>query len=620
MADIKLSNRLSLLVIAITVIMGFTLSAFRLYTNYDKSIQRIDDTVLSHLRETEGIAADAIFKLDEPISQSLVDGSTANPYIIRSQLYADDGELLAESTASSRDDVWRPMGLPNRVINHPVLISDLGEQSSGNHAIEVDYEAGLADFYEQALANAAVDFLLIAIVSLIIYLISLFYVAQPVAQLAAEVDSLSPGEKPIKPSLSERSDELGSLAKNTYNYMLQSYYFANRLQEEQNERLELEEKLRHSQKMDAIGQLAGGVAHDFNNIMTVIMGNANLAQNFLTQGNTERIQKSLDAIVLSSERAAKLTNQLLVFSRKDVSEPKPLMCDMLIERSSKMLERLISEEMNITYSLNPVKPILADDNQIDLILINLTVNARDAMPDGGNITITCDIVDGEDDNYKAVLNNESGEFVHIQVKDSGTGIDADIVERVFDPFFTTKPVGKGTGLGLSTVYGIITKWNGYISIDSEVGEGTTVNIYFPVADVEYESKSQANDDDATHYHFSGRVLICEDDENVRNYLVDLLSTTDFEIISMDNPLDAVDFYEEDSDFELLITDIIMPGINGKELSDKLNQIKPIPSIFVSGYSENVFSDKGIITDDITFIQKPFTQEKLFKAVDEKLNS
>ncbi|MEL0068933.1 MAG: histidine kinase dimerization/phospho-acceptor domain-containing protein, partial [Gammaproteobacteria bacterium] len=346
----------------------------------NKSIERIDDTVLSHLRETEGIAADAIFKLDEPISQSLVDGSTANPYIIRSQLYADDGELLAESTAPSRDDVWRPMGLSNRVINHPVLITDLGEQSSGNHAIEVDYEAGLADFYEQALANATVDFLLIAIVSLVIYLISLFYVAQPVAQLAAEVDSLSPGEKPIKPSLSERSDELGSLAKNTYNFMLQSYHFANRLQEEQNERLELEEKLRHSQKMDAIGQLAGGVAHDFNNIMTVIMGNANLAQNFLTQGNTERIQKSLDAIVLSSERAAKLTSQLLVFSRKDVSEPKPLMCDELIERSSKMLERLISEEMNITYSLNPVKPILADENQVDLILINLTVNARDAMP------------------------------------------------------------------------------------------------------------------------------------------------------------------------------------------------------------------------------------------------
>ena len=622
MADIKLSNRLSLVVIMITVILGLSLSLFRLWNNFDATVTRIDETVESHLRETQGIAEDAIFKLDEPISQSLVEGSTANPYIIRSELYADDGEKLASSEVPPPDNVWRPLGLPNRIINHPIPINDLGEENTGKHVIVIDYEAGLTEieFWEQAWLNAFVDFLLIATVSLIIYLISLYYVAEPVSKLASEVDSVAPGENPDKPSLYDRADELGSPAKNTYNYMLQSYEFAQRLREEQNERIELEEKLRHSQKMDAIGQLAGGVAHDFNNIMTVIMGNANLAQTFLNQGHTDRIEKALDAIVQSSERAAKLTNQLLVFSRKDVSEATPILCHELIQNSSKMLERLISEEMHIRYDLQPVYPIIADENQIDLILINLTVNARDAMPDGGDIIISCRNIDCSDESCRKVVNCDDGEFVHLQVTDTGTGIDREIVDRVFDPFFTTKPVGKGTGLGLSTVYGIITKWDGHIAIESEVGIGTTINVYFPVSNVKMEKKSEAEYIPKQDYNFSGRVLICEDDINVRTYLEDLISTTDFEMTSMDNPMKALEAYEENPNFDLLITDIIMPGMNGKELSDALNKIKPVPSIFVSGYSENVFSDKGIITDDITFIQKPFTKEKLFKAIEEKLDN
>jgi signal transduction histidine kinase len=453
---------------------------------------------------------------------------------------------------------------------------------------------------------------------LIIYLISLFYIAQPVSVLAAEVDSLAPGERPSKPSLYNRNDELGSLARNTYEYMVKSHEFAARLQNEQMERLELEEKLRHSQKMDAIGQLAGGIAHDFNNIMTVIMGNANLAQTFLAQGKTERIEKSLNAIVESSERAAKLTNQLLVFSRKDLSEPVSVVCDELIKNSAKMLERLISEEMHISYDLKPVKPILADESQIDLILINLTVNARDAMPTGGDIKITCENTTLSGKQLNMISTCPEGEYVHISISDNGVGIDADLLERVFDPFFTTKPVGKGTGLGLSTVYGIITKWDGCINIESKVGKGTTVHIYFPVSNVSNTPKIVEEVPEQADYNFSGKVLVCEDDDNVRSYIVDLLSTTDFEIISVANPLDAVDIYRNHEDIILLITDIIMPGMNGRELADELNSIRKVPAIFVSGYSENVFDDKGIITDDITFIQKPFTQEKLFSAVKETL--
>jgi CheY-like chemotaxis protein len=370
--------------------------------------------------------------------------------------------------------------------------------------------------------------------------------------------------------------------------------------------------------MDAIGQLAGGIAHDFNNIMTVIMGNANLAQTFLAQGKTERIEKSLNAIVESSERAAKLTNQLLVFSRKDLSEPVSVVCDELIKNSAKMLERLISEEMHISYDLKPVKPILADESQIDLILINLTVNARDAMPTGGDIKITCENTTLSGKQLNMISTCPEGEYVHISISDNGVGIDADLLERVFDPFFTTKPVGKGTGLGLSTVYGIITKWDGCINIESKVGKGTTVHIYFPVSNVSNTPKIVEEVPEQADYNFSGKVLVCEDDDNVRSYIVDLLSTTDFEIISVANPLDAVDIYRNHEDIILLITDIIMPGMNGRELADELNSIRKVPAIFVSGYSENVFDDKGIITDDITFIQKPFTQEKLFSAVKETL--
>ena len=274
--------------------------------------------------------------------------------------------------------------------------------------------------------------------------------------------------------------------------------------------------------------------------------------------------------------------------------------------------------MNIVYDLNPVKPILADESQIDLILINLTVNARDAMPNGGDITIYCENITMTQEDCDAVTNCVPGEYVHIKISDNGIGIDQELIERIFDPFFTTKPVGKGTGLGLSTVYGIITKWDGFISIDSEVGKGTDINIYFPVSEVAVHEENIDEQTVENDYNFTGKVLVCEDDDNVRSYIVDLLSTTDFEIISVANPLDAVDIFQRHEDFCLLITDIIMPGMNGKELADKLNNIRPIPSIFVSGYSENVFDDKGIITDDITFIQKPFTQEKLFQAVNETL--
>jgi len=618
--EIRLSNRFTFLVIVTTVALGLFISLIRLYGNYSSAREHIELAVKDHLLATKATAAEAIFKLDKPIAQSLVNGTIANKYIVRSELYTEDGEILSSNSSPAPEDTWRPLGIANKTISYPISISELGDSDMGRHVIEVDYEAGLKAFYQRALRDSLVDFMLIMTVALVVYLISYLYIAKPVTKLSDEVAAIKPGDVPEKSELTERSDELGKLANDTYNYILKAHLFAEELKSRQTERLELEEKLRHSQKMDAIGQLAGGIAHDFNNIMTVILGNANLAQTYLARGFNERIERSLETIIQSSERAAKLTNQLLVFSRKDLSEPTAISMQQLITQSSKMLERLITEDISINYDLNEVHPIFADPNQIDLILINLTVNAKDAMPDGGSISINCAnvMIDSEQKNPK--FNITSGEYVLLRVKDTGCGIDQALQEKIFDPFFTTKPVGKGTGLGLSTVYGIITKWNGFIEISSVIDEGTTIDIYFPaVVDAQIKPTDILESDNRT-YSFEGRVLICEDDQNVRNFIVDLLHMTDFEITSTESPLEAIQTYQNDPNFDLLITDIVMPDLNGKELSDKLNSIKPVQTVFVSGYSENVITEKGIITEKVKYIQKPFTQERLFEAIDEALKS
>jgi len=458
-------------------------------------------------------------------------------------------------------------------------------------------------------------------IALTVYIISVKLVARPVESLSRIIANIPPGEKAPVIELTNQKDELGLLARSTVNYINESNKFAHELEAKQQERLELEAKLRHSQKMDAIGQLAGGIAHDFNNIMTVVLGNISLSKNFLETKNHDKISTSLNAIEDSALRAAKLTKQLLVFSRKDVIEPALIDIQESVQAASKLIDRLVPETIQLIYHLNKVNIVTIDKSQVELILMNLVVNARDASEDDGNIVIECSNKTLDDKFVSEYANARVGEYVLLSVSDSGTGIsDVDLL-RIFEPFYTTKEVGKGTGLGLSTVYSIVDKWNGFIVVDSEVGVGTAFHVYLPISKGDQvKTTADVINKVIEPSSIKGTVLVCEDDDNVRELTVALLSSTELVIHQAADPFKAIELSKEiKGEFDLLLTDVIMPGMNGKELSDALAEMHQFKTVYVSGYSAEVIAEKGVLDEDIWFIKKPFTKEELFEVIARALN-
>lgn len=380
----------------------------------------------------------------------------------------------------------------------------------------------------------------------------------------------------------------------------------------------LEEQLRQSQKLEAIGQLAGGVAHDFNNILSAIMGYAHLTNAQL--GESGRLKNYLDQIIRASEKATNLTQSLLSFSRKQIITPKPVNLNEIIKQHKNLLSRLIREDIDITvnYSKDDLV-ILADKGQIEQILMNLVTNARDAMPNGGRIIIeTC----------KARLDQsfvdthgygEIGDYSLIMVSDNGQGMDERTKEKIFEPFFTTKEQGKGTGLGLSTVYGIIKQHSGYINVYSEPSLGTTFKIYLPLMkQAEVEDRETT-----THLDVVGgteTILLAEDDISVRDLTSTILQNYGYRVIEAVDGQDAVSKYAKNSDrVALVILDGIMPKKNGREAYEEMLAINPaIKTIFLSGYAEDIIGRHGLPDQSINFILKPVSPTNLLKRIREVL--
>ena len=359
-------------------------------------------------------------------------------------------------------------------------------------------------------------------------------------------------------------------------------------------RRELEDRLRQSQKMEAIGQLAGGVAHDFNNLLTVISGYAHMARRHVGVGPGS---PELAEIVHAADRAAELTRQLLAFARQQVLAPAPLDLNDVARGLVPMLGRLIGEDVRIATLAGAGLPrVLADRAQVEQVIINLAINARDAMPDGGTLSI---------ETSAGVLD----EFVCLSVTDTGTGIEPAVLERVFEPFFTTKEVGLGTGLGLATVHGIVTQSGGHVRVSSDPGHGSTFSVYLPAvagaaAAVEpVERPSQRLGGDET-------ILLCEDDDSVRRLAVLFLAAEGYTVISCGSPGEALAAASDRRPIHALVTDIVMPEMSGVELASRLG----LPVLFVSGYAEER------IEPDRPFLEKPFDRVGLLRAVRGVLDS
>ena len=386
------------------------------------------------------------------------------------------------------------------------------------------------------------------------------------------------------------------------------------------ERKQLEAQLIQAQKMEAIGILAGGIAHDFNNLLTVIIGNAQLA--LMDVIKDESLRKEIEEIKKAGDKAASLTHQLLAFSRKQIVQPRILNINELLTDIEKMLGRLIGEDIELLMIPAPALwQVEIDPCQIEQVIMNLAINARDAMPKGGKLTIGTANADLNENYFReyGIEGKNSGHYVVLAVSDTGSGMDKETREHIFEPFFTTKEVGKGTGLGLSTIYGIVKQNNGFIWVYSEPGKGTIFKVYLPnVKDTEPEEKEQPPVDDPGGFE---TVLIVEDDDNLRKFAQKALRQRGYKLLVAENGEDALKVCKEhDGQIDLMITDVVMPKMGGREAAKRLQPLYPqMKVIYMSGYTDNAIVHHGVLEPGLNFIEKPFTPEglalKVRKALD-----
>jgi PAS domain S-box-containing protein len=380
-----------------------------------------------------------------------------------------------------------------------------------------------------------------------------------------------------------------------------------------------EEQLRQAQKMESIGTLAGGIAHDFNNLMTAVTGYSDLALRSL-QGD-DSLRSKIEEIKKAGERAAGLTRQLLAFSRKQILQPKVLDLNTVVTGMAQMLPRLIGEHIDLRIRLgDSLGQIKADPGQIEQVLLNLAVNARDAMPDGGCLTIKTENVHLTGKLDRGDLSIEAGHYVMMTVWDTGFGMDAKTQSHIFEPFFTTKGVGKGTGLGLSTVYGIVKQSGGSLWVYSEVGAGTTFKVYLPRVDEIVES-DEIEGEPAAVPRGQETVLLVEDEDVVRNLSREILETYGYAVLVAANGREGLSVGKEFlGQIDLVITDIIMPLMSGREMAECLRTVRPNTRVlFMSGFTDDAIADHGVLDEKVFFIQKPFSPDALATKTREVLD-
>ena len=384
-----------------------------------------------------------------------------------------------------------------------------------------------------------------------------------------------------------------------------------------------EEALRQSQKMEAVGQLTGGIAHDFNNLLQGISGSLDLLQKRLIQGRTAELDRFITSAMASTNRASALTHRLLAFSRRQPLDPRSVRVNPLVASMEELLRRTLSERIGLELVLaGGLWLTLCDRNQLESAILNLAINARDAMPNGGKLTIeTCN---AHLDGIYAARSREvkPGQYVCVCVTDSGTGMDAETMAHAFEPFFTTKPIGQGTGLGLSMIYGFARQSEGYVKIYSELGHGTTVKIYLP----RYLGKEETQDYEApTHSELVAEhgetVLVVEDDPVVRGLIVDVLADLGYGALEAADGTAGVAILQSNRRIDLLVTDMGLPGLNGRQVADAGRASRPnLKVLFMTGYAENAAFASGFLEPGMAMITKPFALEILANRIRQAIDA
>jgi two-component system, cell cycle sensor histidine kinase and response regulator CckA len=384
------------------------------------------------------------------------------------------------------------------------------------------------------------------------------------------------------------------------------------------ERKGLEAQLRQAQKIEAVGRLAGGIAHDFNNLLTAIRGHVDLVLSELPPLSSLRVD--IEVVRKAADRAATLTQQLLAFSRQQILQPRVLQLDEVVGEMDTLLRRLIGEDIQLIIKRTCTGRIRADRGQMEQVLMNLAVNARDAMPNGGTLTIATDTFEVDEEFVRENLGAHLGMHCELLVNDTGLGMDQETLSRVFEPFFTTKELGKGTGLGLATVYGIVKQSGGYIRAESKPGMGTTFRILLPIVTAEPDTEREATDKrDAKSQ--GETVLIAEDEDAVRSLTMRILKKRGYRVLEARHGAEALAVAQKHlGRIDLLLTDVVMPVMGGRELSEHLAQLRPgVKVLYMSGYTDDALIQRGLLQGTGSFLEKPFTPDGLALKVREVLD-
>lgn len=385
----------------------------------------------------------------------------------------------------------------------------------------------------------------------------------------------------------------------------------------------VQEQLAASQKLEAIGQLSGGIAHDFNNLLMIVLGNLENAERSSRNVGGPNLQRALANAKRGAQRAAALTSRLLAFSRRQALDPKPINLNSFLSGLQEFLQRTLGERIEVqTVGSAGLWQIEADLNHLESTIVNLAINARDAMPNGGKLTIEATNVSADEDYSRANPELSVGQYVIICVSDTGSGMPPEVLDHAFEPFFTTKEPGHGTGLGLSQVYGFVKQSGGHVKIYSEVGEGTSIRMYFPRYAGNHPQPALDDDNELISEGASVEtILVVEDDADLRGYISDVLRDINYRVLSAESAQAALTILlQEDQHVDLLLTDVVMPGINGRELGRRAQEIRPdLRILYMTGYSRNAVVHHGRLDEGVDVLEKPVTQARLALKVREILD-
>ena len=615
----KIANSLARTGMAVAVAVGFVLSAAQIAFDYRDQLRRNDALVDSILYVASGGVTQAAFELSTAEARAALLPLMIHDFFTRVEVLDEGGSVLAEISrdeASDVTDVWATALFTPDKQYEETLFHQQSNLNVGTLRVSVHATTIFQDFYNRSIRTIFVGLLRSILLAAILLYIFNRLLTRPIVGLVENLKAVNP-RKPraitVPKRISTANNELTDLANSTNNILATNQEYLAELDVARKENDEVAEQLRHTERLSIIGKLVGGVSHDFNNILAVILGSLELLQQKSTLNNEAK--ELVDMGVGATERGAKLTSQLLSYSRKQPLDPKPI----LIQGYFLDLETLLTRVLGEQYDIEFVVPkgqwyCLADANQLESVILNLAINARDAMPDGGKLTIEA-FNTQLDESYSAQQDDavEPGQYVCFAVTDNGTGMSQDVIKQAFEPFYTTKEIGKGSGLGLSMVYGFTKQSGGHIKIYSEPGDGTTIKLYLPRTD-------QAGGTVPEHFPVAGvdlalantRLLVIEDNEAYSKVIELTLSVLRINALVTHDADAALEAVRNEGPFDAALIDVVLPGeLNGRQLADRMRDEYPdIRIAFMSGYTENAIIHNDRLDAGTIFIQKPFSINEL----------